>query len=235
MRKLFLLTGIILSSNLVLAQSNKTGSNASGVMENMIVAANSNNSFGASATFYNPARPREGSVHLFKNWNNTAVIHTTDDQQFLLKNINLNLERNTFESKIDENEIFTFNFNNIDKFVVNNKIYKNFYWNDDSKVYEVIYEADKFQLLKGYNVTLVEGSANPMLGRKNDRYVKKPHFYLREDGKIKGFKLKKSRVLKLVDGDEAKADKIINYAKDNKLSFKKAYDVKRILEFSAKN
>lgn len=235
MKKLFLLT-VILSVSFTFAQGGKSADgNGAAVSRDLIMSANSNSSYGSAMRFVNPARPIEGNVHLFDGWNNTAVIHTTDNQQFLLKNINLNLKRNTFESKIDDNQIFTFNFNNIDRFVVNNKVYKNFYWNDDSKVYEMVYEGNDFQLLKGYNVTLVEGSANPMLGRKNDRYVKKPHFYLRQDGKIKTFKLKKKRVLKLTNGDEAKADMIIDYAKRNKLSFKKAYDVKKILEFSAKN
>jgi len=131
--------------------------------------------------------------------------------------------------------LFTFNFNNIEKFVVNNKVYKNFYWNDDNRVYEIIFDGDDFQILKGFTLNLVEGSANPMLGRKNDRYIRKEKYFVRQDDKIKPFKLKKKRVLKLVEGDQEKARLIMNFADQNDLSFKKEYDLKRILEYSAKN
>ena len=48
-------------------------------------------------------------------------------------------------------------------------------------------------------------------------------------------KLKKSKILKLVGGDDAKADMLEEYAKRNDLSFKKENDVQKILDYSAKN
>ena len=236
MKRIFFLTGTLLFATVAVAQSNRsTDGDGASVSNDISLSATGNNAYGSSTTFYNPPRPIEGSVHLWDTWKNTAVIHTSDEQKFLLKNINLNLKRNTFESQIEDDQIFTFNFNNIDRFVVNNKVYKNFYWDDDNKVYQVIYENDAYQILKGFNLTLVEGSANPMLGRKNDRYVKKEHYYIRQEGKIKSFKLKKSKILKLVGGDDAKADMLEEYAKRNDLSFKKENDVQKILDYSAKN
>lgn len=191
--------------------------------------------YGASALFFNPKRKVEGSVYLFANWNNYAIIHTSDNQKFILRNINLNLKRNTFESKIGQDSLFTFSFNNIDKFVVNSIVFKNYYWDDDNRVYQVIFEDDNFSILKAFSLKLVEGSANPMINRKTDRYIKKERYYVKKDDKIIQFKLTKKRILKLVGDDENKALEIQEYAKGNKLSFKKENDVQKILEYSGKN
>ncbi len=199
-------------------------------------AANAgSSSFGSSVTFYNQKRLTDGTFYLFDDWNNYTIIQTQDNQKFVLRNINLNMERHTFESKVEGDSIFTFGFNNIDKFIINGRTYKNYYWAEDSKVYEVIYDNNDFQLLKGFRVQLIEGSANPMLNRSRDKYVRKEYYCIRKDNKIKTIKLKKSRILKLVDGDVEKANKIVAYARNNSLSFKKERDVQKILEFSAKN
>ena len=134
-----------------------------------------------------------------------------------------------------ENSIFTFNFNNIDKFVVNNKVYKNFYYNDDNRVYEMIYEADEFSIMKGHTIQIIEGSANPMVNRKYDKYAQKHSYFIMKDDKIKPFKLKKKRILRLVDGNEERANKIQEYVKSNRLSYSKEYDVRKALEYTAKN
>ena len=190
-------------------------------------------SYGSIVSVSNPRRRTEGTFYMYDNWQNYAVIHTSDNQKFALRNINLNLQRNVFEARVEGDSIFTFNFNNIDKFIVNGVEFKNYYWNDDNRVYQVIYEGEDLQLLKGFKVDLVEGSANPMLNRANDRYVRKEYYFVREKGKISKFKLKKSKILKLVGGDEGKANEILNYARRNKLSFSKENDVKKILEYSS--
>lgn len=187
-------------------------------------------SHGASSYFYNQAREVDGKVHLFEDWENSAVIHTNDNQRLMVRNINLNLKRNAFEAKISKDSLFSFNFNNIEKFVVNNKIYKNYYWDNDNKVYEVIFENGDFQLLKGFKVVYIEGSANPMLNRARDKYIRREFFYLRQNEEIKPFRLKKNKILRLLDSDQVNSDKVAMYAKDNKLSFKRPYDVQKILE-----
>ena len=108
MKKFVLLIALVITGCLSYAQNNNVENNAGGVFGSV---GNSITSYGSpSATFINPAKKAQGSVHLFKDWNNFAVIYSTDQQKFSLKNINLNIERNTFESKISEDSIFTFNF-----------------------------------------------------------------------------------------------------------------------------
>ncbi|MBT8268335.1 MAG: hypothetical protein KJN59_03855, partial [Bacteroidia bacterium] len=155
-----------------------------------------------------------------------------DNQQYLMKNINLNLQRHTFESKIAQDTLFTFNFNNIDKFVVNNKVYRNYYWDDDNRVYEVIYDGKDYQVIKGFKLEIIEGSANPMLNRRSDKYAKKEAYYIRKEGKIKPFRLSKGRIMKLFKSDEEKSKELLQFVRENKLSFKKEYDIRRLLEFS---
>ena len=54
---------------------------------------------------------------MMKSW--SAVIHTLSDDKFLVKRVNLNLKRNSFEAKLnDSDSIFSFTFNNIKKIMM---------------------------------------------------------------------------------------------------------------------
>ena len=224
MKKISFLIAIVLAG-FSEAQNNSMENNSEQVLGNV---ASSTNAYGStSSIFINPTKKAQGSVHLFKNWNNLAVIHTVDDQKFSLKNINLNIERNTFESKISEDSIFTFNFNNIDRFVINNRTFKNYYYDSSNRVFEVIYESGKLSLLKGYKIQLVKGSPNPMLNRSTDKNVQKQFYFIKEGSLIKPFRLKKKNILELMSSEQAKAAE--KYAKDNRLSFKDDADVNLIL------
>lgn len=189
-------------------------------------------SYGASAYFVNPARPVKGSIYLFEKWENRGVLVTIDKQRFGMKNINIDLKNQAFQSKFAKDSIFNYNFNNIDRFIINNKVYKNFYYNEDNRIYEIIHETPEYSILKGHKVNLVEGSANPMLNRKTDKYVQKYSYYVKTENSIEKFKLGKKQVLRLIDVDKESADKIIKYVKDNKLSFKNDLQLKRILDYS---
>ncbi|RLD26919.1 MAG: hypothetical protein DRI75_10720 [Bacteroidetes bacterium] len=223
----------ILSVGLVFSQSSVGTSGDQLTLDNNLQRVKT---FGSSVTFFNPKRLTDGTFYLFDKWNNYCIIQTEDNQKFVLRNINLNLERHTFESKVEGDSIFTFSFNNIDKFIINGKTYKNYYWDEDSKVYEIIYDNNNFQILKGFRVELLEGSANPMVNRSRDKYIRKESYHLRSnDNKIKPFKLKRSRILKLINGDIEKVNKIDAYTRNNNLSFKREKDLHKILEYSLKD
>jgi len=212
-------------TSLSYAQNNNVENNGAQVFGNV---ASSSRSYGStSGVFINPAKKAQGSVHLFKDWNNVAVIHSSDDQRFSLKNINLNIERNMFESKISEDSIFTFNFNNIDRFVINNRVFRNYYYDGTNRIFEVIYDSGKITLLKGYKIQLVKGSPNPMLNRSTDKNVQKEFYFLKEGSSINSFRLKKKSILALMSSEQAKSAE--KYAKDNRLSFNDDADINRIL------
>ena len=191
--------------------------------------------FGTSFFYNPPNKVILGSAYLFDEWNNDGEIQTISGERFLIKNINLNVSRNAFEAKINNNDsIFSFNFNNIDKIIINGKQYKNYYYNDNNRVYELVYSSETFSILKGFSIKLVTGSGNPMVNRSNDKYVKKESFFIRYNSKkiIEGFKLNKRSLNKLFDKNSIDPDKIQSFIEASDLSYKEEEDVIKILKLA---
>ena len=57
--------------------------------------------------------------------------------------------------------------------------YKNYFYNDDNRVYEIIYETEKFSIMKGFSVKLVKGHYNPMVRISNDKYSKFSSYFIK--------------------------------------------------------
>jgi len=235
MKRIFILLSLFITSISLAQISTDVNKGAAGEIPNLTKVRHGSGSGGGTMTFFNPPRQVDGTEYLFDEWTNFAVIHTEDDQKFALRNINLNIKQNSFVSKVEGDSLFTFSFNNIDKVQINGRTYKNYYWNDDNRVYEIIYEGEKWSIIKGFKIVEVTGSANPMVNRTRDRLVRKSFYYIKDDKGIHSFKLKKSKILKLINDSEAKVEKIENFAKENDLSFKRENDVRKILDFNARN
>ncbi len=217
---------------LMLALSISFGKLAAQVNSFTLAEMNTTNAdrFGAFSFFTNPAKGVDGSVYLYENWNNSVIIHTSDNKKLLIKNVNLNLMRNAFEAKITQDSIFSFNFNNIEKFVVNNREFKNFYYDDDNRVYELIFDSEDLSILKGFEIKIIEASSNPMNNRPRDRYIQNSSFFVKKGGKIKPFVLKKSKILNLFE-DDGKIVKIKEYVQKNNLSYRNESDVQKIMKY----
>ena len=186
-----------------------------------------------STFFYNTRNVILGSVYLFDEWNNNAEIHTLSNERFLVRNINLNINRNAFEAKLtDSDSIFSFNFNNIKQIVINDKTYKNYYYNDDNRVYEIIYESNKFSIMKGFSIKLVSSSGNPMVNRSNDKYAKFSSYFIKKNNSIKPFKLRKRSIYNLLNDDKNIISRIESYVVNKKLSYKREDDVVQILDYA---
>ena len=228
--KSILIIVIIFSVNFLSAQNSIYISH-----QGSAIASPFTNNFGSATYLSKPKRKITGSIYLFDNWNNTGVLFTKTDQEFVVKNINLNIERNTFEVKISKDTIFSYNFNNIEKFEINNKVYKNYYTQEGKRVYEIIHESNEFLILKGFYIEYVSGAINPMLNRPNDKYVQKKQYFINKDNAIKPYKLSKKRILKLIADDQERVVKLEQFMKDNGLSYKKSNDIKKGLEYSTVN
>ncbi|MFQ3369608.1 MAG: hypothetical protein ACI8PF_000907 [Flavobacteriaceae bacterium] len=229
MRNLVLFTAFLFTFTIA-SQNNASGSG--GTLNENIAQLASGEQFGNSMMFYNPKRQIDGKFHLFENWNNTAVIHTLSDDKFLVKRINLNLQRNSFESKMnDSDSIFSFTFNNIKKIVIGKAVYKNYYYNDDNRVYQMLYDSDKYKLLKGFEVKLITGSANPMVNRPNDKYVRGENYFIMIEGVISPIKLKKKSLYKTLDLDKSNTSRLNMFVESNSLSLKKEEDIVKLLEY----
>ena len=226
MRIIFTL--IVLASNVIIAQTNLgTDFNALG--------SNASSDFGTSFFYNQPNKFIIGSAYLFEEWNNNAEIQTLTGERFLVKNINLNISRNAFEAKINDNDsIFSFTFNNIKQIIINGKSYKNYYYNEDNRVYELIYSGKNFTLLKGFDVKLVTGSGNPMVNRSNDKYVKKESYFIRSKSEktIENFKMNKRSLNRLFEKSAVDLNRILGFIDSGNLSYKDEKDVISMLEFA---
>ena len=226
MRIIFTL--ILLASNVIIAQTNLgTDFNALG--------SNASSDFGTSFFYNQPNKFIIGSAYLFEEWNNNAEIQTLTGERFLVRNINLNISRNAFEAKINDNDsIFSFTFNNIKQIIINGKSYKNYYYNEDNRVYELIYSGKNFTLLKGFDVKLVTGSGNPMVNRSNDKYVKKESYFIRSKSEktIENFKMNKRSLNRLFEKSAVDLNRILGFIDSGNLSYKDEKDVISMLEFA---
>ena len=223
-----LLLSIILISNIVLSQTNSQTDFRSAL-------TGETTNFGTSFFYNQPNKVILGSAYLFDEWNNDGEIQTLTGERFLVRNINLNISRNAFEAKIKDNDsIFSFNFNNIKQIIINGKNYKNYFYNEDNRVYELVYTGKTFSILKGFTVKLVTGSGNPMVNRSNDKYVKKESYFLRStDTKIiESFKMNKRSLNKLFENSFKDVGRILAFIDSGNLSYKDEKDVIRMLEFA---
>ena len=223
-----LLLSILLISNIVLSQTNSQTDFRSAL-------TGETTNFGTSFFYNQPNKVILGSAYLFDEWNNDGEIQTLTGERFLVRNINLNISRNAFEAKINDNDsIFSFNFNNINQIIINGKNYKNYFYNEDNRVYELVYTGKTFSILKGFTVKLVTGSGNPMVNRSNDKYVKKESYFIRStDTKIiESFKMNKRSLTKLFENSLKDVGRILAFIDSGNLSFKDEKDVIRMLEFA---
>jgi hypothetical protein len=223
-----LLPLIFLISNLVLSQTNTQTDFRSAL-------TGESTNFGTSFFYNQPSKVILGSAYLFDEWNNDGEIQTLTGERFLVRNINLNISRNAFEAKVNDNDsIFSFNFNNIKQIIINGKYYKNYFYNEDNRVYELVYSGKTFSILKGFTVKLVTGSGNPMVNRSNDKYVKKESYFIRSTDKktIESFKMNKRSLNKLFENNLKDVSRILAFIGSGNLSYKDEKDVIRMLEFA---
>lgn len=223
-----LLPLIFLISNVVLSQTNTQTDFRSAL-------TGESTNFGSSFFYNQPSKVILGSAYLFDEWNNDGEIQTLTGERFLVRNINLNISRNAFEAKVNDNDsIFSFNFNNIKQIIINGKYYKNYFYNEDNRVYELVYSGKTFSILKGFTVKLVTGSGNPMVNRSNDKYVKKESYFIRSNDKktIESFKMNKRSLNKLFENNLKDVSRILAFIGSGNLSYKDEKDVIRMLEFA---
>ena len=223
-----LLPLIFLISNMVLSQTNTQTDFRSAL-------TGESTNFGTSFFYNQPSKVILGSAYLFDEWNNDGEIQTLTGERFLVRNINLNISRNAFEAKINDNDsIFSFNFNNIKQIIINGKYYKNYFYNEDNRVYELVYSGKTFSILKGFTVKLVTGSGNPMVNRSNDKYVKKESYFIRSTDKktIESFKMNKRSLNKLFENNLKDVSRILAFIDSGNLSYKDEKDVITMLEFA---
>jgi hypothetical protein len=171
----------------------------------------------------------EGSNYLFKDWNNTNVIFFTN-QNLSFNTLNINIVNNTFERLVSDTQCFVFDLKFIKYAIINNKKYQYFYSENDAKerIFEVIAESKKVKILKGFMQVFEKGKPNLIDTDPVDKYVLQTKYYLKKGDKIERFKLRKRKILALL---EDKKDEIVKFVKKNKLSYKNEDNLKMIFNY----
>lgn len=186
-------------------------------------------SFGSTAVFVNPPRRVEGSIYMFPDWENTAIIQSKDKKRVAVGRVNFNLRRNRIVAKYSRDSIFVFDLKTFDKLIINGKTFKRYDTETDGRVFEVIFKTDKADLLNFHHLKVVEGSANPMVNRKVDKFKHTEDYFLYKDAELIPFRLKKKAILKVLAKDETQEKAIASYYKKNKLSYKSIDALKSLL------
>ncbi len=213
-----------------IAQDNPVNANNAIVINNLSAIGAGAQNLGGTSMVVRPARNVQGSVHLFESWTNTGVLEVTtgENGRFLIRNINFNLYRRVFESKVTEDTIFTFDNKSLERAFINGREFKEYYFPVErgSTYFEVIYENDDFSLLKYHYLTVSEGSDNPMVNRPS-KYEQQSTYYLKKKNSFKVFRMRKKDILSLVGNKESE---LSDFVDKYDLSYKRELDVKRMLE-----
>ena len=171
-----------------------------------------------------------GSAFLFENWDNIGTI-VLGDKNYNIKNLNYDIKKDQFLTRINQDSIFVFDFNNIDKIILNDKTFKQIYDTklNQTNIYEVVFEDENLSLLKDYSVYVIEASPDPMLNRPNDKIKTNSSYFVYRNNLMEPFKWNKKSILSLVDED--KKDEFDKYIKKNNLSYKEESDVSKVLKY----
>ncbi|MEP2937718.1 MAG: hypothetical protein ABJM06_03630 [Gilvibacter sp.] len=191
--------------------------------------------FTGQATFFNPKFDREGSIYLFDGWDQSAIIFPKGvSNGFTERQMNFNIQRSLFETRIKGDSIKAFNFASIEKIIVDGRTFKSFYFEElqREKIFEVVYRGKDFTILKGYTVDILEASANPMLARPRDKYIQRVTYYMETDTELREFKLKKKAILSRLDATSASKAK--EYAKKYDKSFTNEDELRMILNYATR-
>jgi len=173
----------------------------------------------------------EGSQYLFKEWKNNGTI-IVGNKKYIIFNINFNIDKQAFMSKIENDSVYVYNINNDDKILINGRRFQSIY-NDierKNKVYEVIHSGKDFSVLKEYYVAVIEASSNPMLNRPNRKIKQKNKYLVYTTSKeFVNLKLQKKSILALMEKNNVKA--VNEFVGEKKLSYKKENDIIRIFKY----
>lgn len=180
--------------------------------------------------FVNARTKTEGSAYYFENWNTEGVIYIKDKGRVKIKRANINLYDGKLEALYDENSVFTFDNENLIKIVINDKVFRIFKINKEEQIFELLFN-DKFSIYRYYSVIYSEGSKNPMVNRKTNKYIKKAKYYLYRDSNLIKMKLSKKSFSKLFQSDKVSQESIVKYISNNKLSLNKEDDLIKVVKF----
>lgn len=174
--------------------------------------------------------PTDGSFLLFENWNNHAVL-VLGEEKLTVSNINFHVDEEKFISELDNDSTFVYEFKGINRIIVNSRPFISMYSSAENKnkVYEVIAEGEKYNLVKNYYSKVSQGSENPMLARSRNKIRLRSNFFVMINGGLMPFDNSKSSLKQFLSPQQM--EKVNVFVKSNKLSYRKEEDLKKIFNF----
>ncbi len=176
----------------------------------------------------------EGSVYLFKGWNNLSVIWY-NDKIMNVDLVNYNLLHERFEFKLNNDSIIIVNpaKTKLKKVSINNIVLKPYYNKElfRDSYFEVLWYSDEFSLLSNYKLKITPGAINPLTKTyvNGKKYVHNRCYYVKKNNEtdMTSIKLRKSEILKLID--VSNVDQVKKFVKKSRLKYSKLSDVKDML------
>ncbi|MBL7887556.1 MAG: hypothetical protein JNJ52_12465 [Flavobacterium sp.] len=171
-----------------------------------------------------------GSVYLFPNWVGQYKVIDNTGTTTNLFNLNYNIKNQTIESSISNDSVFQYDTDKIDYIIYNKDKYAVLN-NDDLKgLYLEICNTNKIKIYKGYSVTVVTGSLNPLTQEKisEDTYEQISQYYFSNNGKYEKFKPTKKEIFKLLND---KSVEIKEYLSKHTIEFSNDQDLKVLFNY----
>lgn len=176
----------------------------------------------------------EGSPYLYKSWNNSGRIYFSD-KVYVLKSFNYNIYSERFEIKLSKDSVFIINHGNVNKVLINNKVFRRYLDPEFQRnsYFEEIVDFNEYKLLRKHGVIIKEGTLNPLTKQKigPDRLIRKDHFYLKhnDNDELEKIKLNKHIFLNLIN--KSNVSNIKTFVKRYKLSYRKIDDIQKIFNY----
>jgi hypothetical protein len=167
----------------------------------------------------------DGTVYLFSSWEGQNTVYDTDNQKFVLQNLNYNILTKMLETKRGKDSLFTLEAKKVNFVNHASKTYRFYNIRGTLELFQELYASDNVKFLKGFNTAVKEGVINPLtqVYLQNEKVFIEEKYYIKvKSGNFDEFKLKKRSVLKLM-GD--KGPQIKQYAYAEKLSYKSDEDL----------
>jgi hypothetical protein len=191
------------------------------------------NGINMSLGFVNAQRITEGSAYYFDNWNTEATIYLKEEGRVKLEKVNINLYDSKLEAIYDENNVFTFDSDNLVKIVINNKVFRIFEINKELKILELIFNGE-YSIYRHYNISFRKSEANPMLSRSTNKYIKKAKYYVYGNKALTIIKMTKKHLANQLKSDKVSENSILEFIKLNRLSLNDEVDLLQVFEFANK-
>lgn len=175
----------------------------------------------------------EGTVMMFDRRENHKGRLYSDKKVYIVKDVNYNIERGHFQSKLENDSTFIYNLETVKRVVIKDRDFSVMYNPAVGKrqIYEVIQAGKKVSLVKGHYIKLLKASPNPMVNRKTTKIQQKWKYYIIDSSdKIVEFSGKKKALLNSVKSED-KRKQLKDYISKNRLKVSRVDDLKKIFEY----